>query len=394
MCRPRWALAVIAALGLGPSVHAQQAKRVAPMAQETQRLATLLDSLVVRRAAAESRRRAFDDSVSQMRAAFDTVRNGPITVLVTRGERGVAAAAARIAVDSLAALGDTLLGRLEGMRFVIRGIGMSAYELTRPRAIWEPRPEPRMAITRLDHNGIEQNQLYERSSRPAIFAGYMIDHARLRLAQSVPATLAQWAGGPGTVAPIRFDTALTFEWTQMRLDLVSSPSIVSRRCFDGSKADCRHVLGLDSSSTPARTYFDSAGRRIIVERNGERFRREDYARTESCLRGADAACIQLLERNVANMAIGSMGHRVALLQLAIQEGGVESTGRVFRGIGTVDEQLAAISGLPVDSLTALWLARVRYERVASDNVSPGMAFASLGWVGLLVLLAVRNKRWR
>jgi hypothetical protein len=73
---------------------------------------------------------------------------------------------------------------------------------------------------------------------------------------------------------------------------------------------------------------------------------------------------------------------------------VESAGRVFRGDGTVETQLAAISGMTVDSLTALWLARIRHERVASDNVAPGMAFASLGWIGLLMLLAMRNKRWR
>jgi hypothetical protein len=394
MSRSRPALAVIAALSLAPSVDAQQATRLTPISQETQRLAKVLDSLVVRHAAVKARREAFDDSVSKTRAALDSVRHGPLTVLVTRAERPMAAAAARIALDSLTVLGDTLLARLQGLRFVIRGTGISPYERSRPRAIWERRPEPQVMITMLDHNGIEQNPLHERASRTAIMAAYMIDHARRRLAQSLPVTLARWAGQTGSAAPMRFDTAQTFEWTQLRLDLVSSASVVARRCYDGTMADCRHVLGLDSSSTPARTYYDSTGRRVLVERHSDRFRRRDFARTESCLGGSDAACLELLERSIADIPIGSVGHRVALLQLAIQQGGGEATGRVFHANGSVDARLAAISGMPIDSLTALWLDRVREERVASDNVAPGMVFASLGWIGLLVLLAARNKRWR
>jgi hypothetical protein len=394
MSRRRTTLAVIAALGCVQSIDAQQVRHPTPFARETQRLATVLDSLVARHQTAHARRQAYDDSVTQARSAFDTVRSGPITVLATPGERRAAAAAARIAVDTLALLGDTLLARLHGLRFVVRGTGMSTHELSRPRAIWESKPEPRMAITRLDHNDIEQNPFHERASQTALFARYIVDHAQRRLAQSVPVVLATWAGRTGSAAPIQFDTVETFEWTQLRLGLVSSASVVSRRCFEGSMVDCRHVLGLDSSDTPARTYYDAAGRRAVVERNGERFRRREYARTESCLAGADSACVQLLERNVADMSISSTGSRVALFRLAIQQGGMESTGRVFRATGPVGAQLAAISGIPVDSLTALWLDRVRNERVASDNVAPGMTFASLGWIGLLVLLAVRNKRWR
>jgi hypothetical protein len=366
-------------------------------AQETGRLDSVLDTLTARHAIATARRQAFDDSVSRTRASFDTVRSGPLTVLVTRADRSVATAAARMALDSLVPLGDSLLRRLDGLRFVMRSSGPSSWELTRPRAIWESRPERRVTLTLLDHNNIERNQIQASAFRPAALAPYMIDHARVRLAQSVPASLARWAGGmggTGGTAPIRFDTTLAFEWALLRLDLVSSASFISRGCFDGRAADCRHVLGLDSSATPVQSYFDAAGRRDMVRRHGEVLRRRDYTRTEECLAGTDAACAQLLERGPADLSIGSVGHRVSLLQLAIQVGGPDATMRVFRGDGSVAEQLAAIAGMPVDSLTALWLTRVRNQRVASDNMAAGMAAASLGWIGLLGLLALRNKRWR
>src|SRR5687768_6310931 len=99
MSRERATLAVIAALSLGQFAHAQQSNRLSPVAPETQRLTRVLDSLTARYAEARARRQTFDDSVSRSRATLDTVRSGPITVLVTSGERRIAAAAARIAVD-------------------------------------------------------------------------------------------------------------------------------------------------------------------------------------------------------------------------------------------------------------------------------------------------------
>lgn len=379
----RVAAVVLALLGM---------QGVALRAQGIREQSAILDSMVARHRVATARRVAFDDSLAQARQVLDTVRAGPFAVFVSPGSRGLAEDALRIALDSLAPLGDRMIASLQGMRFVARRVLPPAWSA--PRPIWktdEPRP---IAVTVLDHNNIEQHQYWDNTAQPHLVAAYITDHSRRRLATLVDSSLARWLGGTFGAGQARFDTVSTFVWTQLRLDLVSATSPVPRRCYEGSMPDCRHVLGLDSVRSGAREYYDSAGRRFIVQRNVEQLRRRDFAGTASCLDGSDSACISVLEKGLVDLSIASAGQRVALLQLAIQRGGPDAAARVLSEKGTPPQQLEAIAGMPVDSLTAAWHARIRNERVASDNMSSGMALASIGWLALFGVLAARNKRWR
>ncbi|HET9453507.1 MAG TPA: hypothetical protein VFO66_04400 [Gemmatimonadaceae bacterium] len=366
-------------------------------AQDVAQQSVILDSMVARHRVAEARRKAFDDSLAQARQVLDTVRAGPFTVFVSPGNRGLVSEALGITLDSLAPLGDRMIAALQGMRFVARRVPSRTSSMpvtVFDRAYWvsaEPRP---VAVTVLDRNNIEQHQYWDVNARAPLIAAYFTDHSRRRLASLVDSALARWVGGTLGAAQARFDTATTFEWTQLRLDLISATSPVPRRCYEGSMPDCRHVLGLDSAGSRVREYYDSLGRRYIVQRNAEQLKRRDFARTASCLAGSDSACISVLERSSVDVSIASLGHRVALLQLAIQRGGPDAAPRVLSAKGTPTQQLEAIAGIPIDSLTAAWHARIRDERVASDNMSAGMALASVGWLALFGILAARNKRWR
>lgn len=354
-------------------------------AQDIREQSAILDSIVSRQRVATARRQAFDDSLTRARLALDTVRAGALTAFVSSGERDLAAAALRMTMDSLAPLGEKIQASLRGLRFVVRRV---------PPPYWASERARPVAVTRLDHNNFEQNQYWEMTPRPALIASYMIDHARQHLARAAHPAMQSWVSAGQPVAPIRFDTTSTFEWSQLRLDLVSSPSVVARNCFNGRMSDCRHVLGLDSARAPVREYYDSAGRRFLVSRNIEQFRRRDYARTNACLAGSDASCVHVLEHNFSVLAIASVGQRVALLRLAVQRGGPDAAIRLLTATGTPEQQLAVTAAQPTDSLIAEWHARLRNQRVASDSMSPGMALASLGWLGLLGFLATRNRRWR
>lgn len=354
-------------------------------AQDVRQQTAILDSMVARHRVAAARRKAFDDSLAQARQVLDTVRDGPFTVFVSPGNREIAVEALRIALDSLEPLGDRMIAALQGMRFVARRV---------PPPYWADADARPIAVTILDHNNIEQYQYWEMTPRAPLVAAYFTDHSRRRLASLVDASLARWIGGTLGIAPARFDTATTFQWTQLRLDLISATSRVPRRCYEGSMPDCRHVLGLDSVRSRVREYYDSAGRHYIVQRNAEQLKRRNFAATASCLAGVDLACVSVLETGFVDVSIASIGHRVALLQLAIQRGGPDAAARVLQARGTPEQQLEAVSGLPIDSLTAAWHSRIRNERVASDTMSAGMALTSLGWLALFGIMAARSKRWR
>src|SRR5687768_830333 len=269
-------------------------------AQESSAQAAIMDSIAAQHRIAISRRRNFDDSLTQARQVLDTVRAGPLTMFVSPGSRRLADEALRLALDSLAPLGDQMVAALQGMRFVARrglpptwnsGAPIFLPFLNRP-----PQARP-ISVTVLDHNNVEQHQYWDQSAQPHLVAAYVTDHSRRRLASLLDPSLGRWVGGALGAHSARFDTVSTFVWTQLRLDLVSATSPMPRRCYEGSLRDCRHVLGLDSVRSPVRDYYDAAGRRYIVQRHAEQLRRRDYANTQACLSGADPACVSVLERS-------------------------------------------------------------------------------------------------
>lgn len=310
-------------------------------AQDVTLQSRLADSLGSAARTAAALRLAFDDSVSRVRAGSDTLTVGPFRMLVP-ATRELAAAGARIAADSLRPLGDLVTTALHPYTFLIR-------RSTVPR--WSDSRIAPVVVSVLDSGRNRRADFWEQSEDPRVIARFLLNHARALVTQRLDGEVAQWMHGRSDgIPPLLFDSVPAFAWQQHRLSLVSSSDEVERRCYDGNMADCRHVLGFDTIREPLR---------------GDGWSPTMYTR-----------------------------YRVALVQLAIQLGGDGAVQRLFTSEGTPEQRIARIAGVPADSVVRAWHSRVRTVRLPSENLSAGMAVTSLGWIGLLGFLALRNSRWR
>lgn len=354
-------------------------------AQDIRHQAAILDSIAGVQRRAIARRTAWDDSVARSRANMDSVTVGPMRLLLRPEDRELVTTAAHMALDSLRIMGDSVLAMIRPYRIVI-------WRVPAPR--WAPGRTPAAVVALVDSSGVEGRRMVAYEPTPHVVGDYLAEQARGVIASLVDSTLSRWLGAASGNAPIRFDTVTAETWSRLRLNLVSSPAVVARRCYDGNLADCHKVLGLQSSAFPVREYFDADGRRFVVGQREGMLRRRDRARTEACLAGDDAACIVLLESVSMHLPAAFDVHRIALLQLAIQQGGATAGARALRSQEAPARWLATVSGLPTDSLVLLWHERMRHVRAPSANMTSGMAVASLGWIALLVLFASRSRRWR
>lgn len=107
----------------------------------------------------------------------------------------------------------------------------------------------------------------------------------------------------------------------------------------------------------------------------------------------DAArrCLARTERCFAAAALGGDG-RATLLAEAVRLGGPGSLARV-RGV-TVEAQLEAIAGEPLDSILASWRTRIIAARPSAYAGLGGSLLATLVWVTLLTAFALRSTRCR
>jgi hypothetical protein len=85
---------------------------------------------------------------------------------------------------------------------------------------------------------------------------------------------------------------------------------------------------------------------------------------------------------------------VELFQLAIALGGARAMERALATRGTIDRKLAAAAGVSADSVVRLWVARTRSVPKASESMSLTVAAASIGWILVFGVFAVRSSRWR
>lgn len=349
-------------------------------AQDTREQAARVDSFARALREVIARRVAFDDSAARNRKAMDSLRVGPFRMLVQEGAQDLATRAAQLAADSLAPIGPTAMALIAKHQFVVRRT---------PSARWENTSVPSIVVAVLDSQRVERMQLWSPTTDAKVVARWFYQDAMHLLAGEFDSTFTRWL-----IAQVLFDSVSAFSWTQFRLDLVSSPSSAARACYEGNMVPCRKILGLTPTADPVLEWFDAAARRKVVERLGHDIRRIDYSGTDRCLAGVDSACISVLQRSKQISPVALSGHRVALVQLALQMGGQESLARLLTAKGTPAERIADAAGVSADSVVRVWHGRVRNVRIPSDDMSLVIAAASLGWIGLLGALALRNSKWR
>ncbi len=377
MCSPRAGTPGIIGAALLLACSAQRLH-----AQDRAELVQRLDALSRTATSANARLRAFDDSLARARRTMQLVSVGPFRMHVQPDLLELATRAAGLAVDQLQWMGGGALERMAKHELVVRSEGVP---WGFPRQVI-----PSVVVAILDTAGVERMPLWGPVDTPQMLASWLRQEATQALARDLDRTFDNWLGGIAV-----FDTLATGSWIQLRLQLVSSPATISRRCYAQDIPACLKLLGLTPTADPAREWFDAKARRALVEREKRTsYRRVGVALTDACLAGGDAACLRVLETGEIGLYTFLPGHRVSLLQHAIQLGGPGAVARLYATGRTPTEHLEDVARLPVDSLVSSWARRVRDTRVPSENLTPGISVVSLAWIGIFGALALRSSRWR
>jgi hypothetical protein len=359
------------------------------MRQYEQRVDTLAQAW--RRATAQ--RIEYGETHGRDYRGFDTVTIGPMRILTERSTDTLARRGAEFAVASLSPLYGRALDELRTHTLVVRTERATDTEDTTKAFVMvaEARQgaakDPSRFVLR---SGREKERFpVVVAAEKELVAAVLRDAALKLMLAAADTGLGRWL-----FSQLPVDTVPSTEWTRARIDLLSSQAVVARRCYAGSVHDCRLSLGITESADPALDWFDAADRRKLVEG----IRKNDYnggdpVATEACYAGSDSACVSILRSATLPTPVSS-NQRINIVRLAISLGGSGSMERLLLTPGTVDARIAAAACVPTDSVVQLWVARARSARTVSDDMSPGIAASSLGWILLCGVLALRSSRWR
>jgi hypothetical protein len=345
--------------------------------QDIRQLTRDLDAAVARRDGAAKEYADFQAAHSLLSQLPDTVRfaHGAI-VMPTSRELLPTARTAAIMVDSF--LEERLGGRTSLIPPTVYTLTVDTTSKRRPFVL--------TAVI----NGREGQQRAVPADLPSL-VNSLKDDAQERVMRARP-TIAGWL-----LIPVPTDTTVDDIWRAARLDLAASPTTIAHRCYDGDLAACKAVLGLTREIDPAVAWYDSAGRRGLVEMTAGSGALDQMA-TSRCLTGSDRDCVSLLQTSPRLQQWltppASANARAALVQLAFTNGGSGSLATLASGSDSPIEALSAASKLPIDSLVAQWQRHVRYSAIRSDAFTPQIALMSIGWILAMGLLATRSSRWR
>jgi hypothetical protein len=314
-----------------------------------------------------------EESERQNMRRYDTVVVGPLRILTDAGTSALAREVAQLVLASLTPYGKAAEGLTKHSFVVV------------PENV-----ESRLVFVGILNNDGTRSQVAVLEPDAVPVSRMLFNAVSRALATSLDPSLIHWLGAPPPV-----DTAPSYAWTNARIELLSATSTVARRCYAGDMDACKITLGLAPTTDPATQWFDAADRRRLIQSHAS-WGYSSPSGEFQCLAGSDSVCIEILRRHPYRMpgAPAVQTHRVALAQMAIALGGPGATERLLMTAGTPSERLAAAARLPADSLIRLWRQRVRDARIASDDMSVGIAASSLVWVLACAALALRSSRWR
>lgn len=366
-------------------------------AQERAELERRVDSLAAEMRAARARHQMYADSVRRLEQRRDTLMVGPLRLeLGSPAFAGMARYAADSALRALTPLYGRALERLRGHTFVLRVEPASRY---RPDELVLAVLDDRRAETR-GRWGAADSAILTQNFRDVMLQ--VLSDPSLRRTSVAgaydPAALRSWLR---TDLPV--DSPKTAEYATSRLQMLSTPTRVARRCYDGVLTDCRMAFGLAQAEDPATQWFDSASRHqfVLKDRFGWRRIRDSRdnalrALAERCEAGVDSACIQAIRRYPPPGLPDPLPtwNRLQLLRLAIGMGGDGAMERALAQGGTVDDRLAAAARIPTDSLLRLYVNRARETTRESTAMSGGIMATAAFWTVLCLGLSLRSSRWR
>jgi hypothetical protein len=317
--------------------------------------------------------------------AVDTsmIGDGAIMILARADIASLASAAARQA--------DSLLRKVPTALELLGGAVVSVQLDTTPRR-YRSYDGP-TALVRYGMGSLRSSALSEAEATPDAIARVIEGSTLSRALNSSRTPFSRW--NRGNLRLRQEDRDLAIDWSGVRLDILSSRSLLGPRCYRGEIAACSMLLGLTSVDDPVMMWYDSLARFDAVNAMRENALRVNRADTEECLRGNDAACGRALhsKRTLVSPPAGGVA-RDALTVEATRLGGEGAIERMLASRGTPAEALAAGARVPVDSVLRVWQRHVRGDSIGSEDLSFRMAVVALGWTALMFGLATRISRWR
>jgi hypothetical protein len=369
MCRTaRLAVLALSFAGtLNPSVVRAQAR-----ASLQQRQEQVLKLHVAHALSARDRLKAYEDSVRRVNDRLDSLQVGPLRLLVQPPFRARTEIAAQVAAARIDSMAGSAVAKLASTRIVVKSLRGHLDSVE---------------VSLAGGGDFWSGQLVSDSA----LARWIGDRAIGQLYLSLGTAFHEWLGQSTVFRPnaIRAET-----WTELRLQLISSPSFVSHLCYDGDVRSCSSALGFARVSDPITQWYDADGRRRLVVGARNLYSSRVPGSLLQCEAGDDARCTEYLRlRGFRDAPINPIG-RFTLTQLALDVGGRQAYERLLNSTGAPGARLAEAAGVPLDSLLSVWSTRVRTTAARAVNVTPVVAAGSLAWILLCAGLSLRSSRWR
>ena len=201
------------------------------------------------------------------------------------------------------------------------------------------------------------------------------------------------------------------DWSGFYREMVSTPSLAVRRCFEGDLRWCWEAVGLSDREGGDRDWYSPAERRRLVESRYEFWLWPEDNRLETrvlLVRGcllleSDRACDLVLEGYPRNDWEERLDYRIpfsgaargTLVAEALRIGGEGAFTRlVSQPEEPIKDRLVHAAGVPAETLMAEWRDRVLNAR---PNTQAGLLLspaALVFWLILIIALATRSTRWR
>lgn len=185
------------------------------------------------------------------------------------------------------------------------------------------------------------------------------------------------------------------------VELVTAQAAIARRCFDGDRAACIDALELvPRDGAMQRWWTPAERRRVVAEHYASYYARNRpalRALTEACtLAAADSACVAILETADASTWPRPLSPtaRALFVRTALEHGGRGAYAQLLADSSPPAVRLAAIAGVPLDSLVSAWRTTIVSARPRTVTVPLGNTLVALGWLALLMACALRSSRWR
>ena len=176
-------------------------------------------------------------------------------------------------------------------------------------------------------------------------------------------------------------------------EMALSWSSAARRCITGALVACRAALTVAEPSERLSHYFEPSDWRAVVGASGSPTDADSlyFVDRRSCLVGEQAACARIISRGVVPLPISSSA-RATLVMHALDLGGLHAIERL---VASRDEDpialLAAVAGVPEDSLLASWQRRTVSALYSVQGNRLPLVLSVAGW-GALVLVGATRRR--